>query len=436
MLLGAFFLQFAVAPSQSTAGEAAHGVALGATTCGASTCHAAAEPWPNSSVSQKEYLIWKEKDPHARSYDALGSARAKAIARRLGVGEPTSTAKCLGCHALNLPADRREDTFDITEGVTCESCHGPASGWLGVHSSGLYFYAQNLEKGMYPTTDPIARADLCLGCHVGDGQRFVSHDMMAAGHPTLPFELGFYSWFTTTNPEARSGYAHFTVDDDYLQRKPWPFGVKVWALGQVTQARRVLALVTDPKNGPKGLFPELSHFECRSCHRSQQGPGVARVALPRIKSANLIFAGFAAEIVDAGLAGRVRGDIQQISAASTESWEAVIAASARLKDTLAAVEARLKAHDFSVEDNKRILTRISRAYASGQLAEYEAAEQAVLSAASLVDELDRLDAFSPPDAAAALAAMARGVTAFKGASFYSQPDVRAALAEIARLVAR
>lgn len=287
---------------------------------------------------------------------------------------------------------------------------------------------------MDPTTDPSARADLCLGCHVGDAERFVSHDMMAAGHPTLPFELGFYTWFTTANPEARSGYAHFTVDDDYPQRKPWPFGVNVWALGQGAQARRVLALVTDPKNGLKGLFPELSHFECRSRHRSQKGPGVARVALPRIKSANLIFAGLAAEMVDANLAARVRGDIEQMNAASTESREAVIAASARLKATLSDVETMLKAHDFSIEDNKRSLARIAGAYESGRLSDYEAAEQAVLSAGSLVDELERLNALSAPDAAAALAAMARGVTAFRSENSCSQSDVRASLAEIARVV--
>ncbi len=434
--IAAAIMLFGFGTVAALGGEATLGVALGATTCGASTCHSAAEPWPNSAVSQREYIVWKESDPHANSWTALTSPRAKAITARLGLGAPTEQKLCLGCHALPLPPEKREESFDITEGVTCEACHGPASAWLGVHTAGLYFYGENLANGMYPTTDPSARADLCLGCHVGDGERFVSHNMMAAGHPTLPFELGFYSWFTKTNPENRAGYAHFTVDDDYLQRKPWPFGVRVWALGQVAQARRILELVVDPKNGPKGLFPELSHFECRACHRSQKGPGVERVALPRIKSANILFAGFAAELVDPGLAARIREDVEELKRRSAESWEAVIASSANLKRTLEAVEAKLKAHEFTVEDNRRSLIRIARAYQDGRLAEYEAAEQAVLSAGSLVDELDRLDALSAADAASALEAMARGVSAFASANAYSAADVRASLGEIARIAAR
>lgn len=412
------------------------GVALGASTCGASTCHASGTPWPNSSVSQNEYSVWRERDPHAQSWIVLQSRRAEAITARLGWGDATKARQCLACHALPLPPEKVEATYDLKDGVQCEACHGPASAWLGVHTAGLYFYGENLANGMFPTTDPQKRADLCLDCHIGDGKRFVSHSMYAAGHPPLSFELGFYSWFTKTNPENRAGYAHFTVDDDYLQRKPWPFGVKVWALGQVIQARRILALVADVQYGPKGLFPELALFECRSCHRSQKGPGVPRVALPRVKSANVLFAGFAAELVDPRLAARIRSDSEAIRVASEESWEAVIAASAAMKRTLDEVERRLAAHDFSVEDNKASLRRIAGAYLDGRLVEYEAAEQAVLSAGSLVDELDRMDALPPAEAAAALEAMARGVAAFRTATEYAQSDVRASLGEIARIMAR
>ncbi len=424
------------AAGASRAGEEPVGVALGAETCGASTCHAAGAPWPNSAVSQNEYNVWREKDPHAEAWLALTTRRAKAITRNLGWGDPTKARQCLACHAYQPPADKVEATFDVRDGVQCETCHGPASAWLGVHAAGLYYYGENLEKGMFPTTDPQKRADLCLDCHIGNERRFVTHSMYAAGHPPLSFELGFYSWFTKTNPENRAGYAHFTVDDDYLQRKPWPFGVKVWAIGQVIQARRILTLVTDPKNGPKGLFPELALFECRSCHRSQKGPGVPNVALPRVKTANVLFASFAAELVDHGLANRIRADAEAIRTASQEGWEAVIAASARMKRTLDAVEAKLEAHDFTVADNKASLRRIAQAYLSGALDEYEAAEQAVLSAGSLVDELDRMNSLPPADAAAALAAMAQGVAAFKTATEYAQSDVRASLGAIARIVAR
>lgn len=421
-------------PSDGRAGEEEVGVALGAMTCGESTCHSASTPWPNSSVSQREYVVWRERDPHAKSYQTLQSTRAKQIARAIGAGEPTQAAKCLGCHSYT-PA-KAEEAHSVEDGVSCEACHGAASAWLGVHSSGLYFYGANLEKGMYPTTDASARAELCLGCHVGEGDRFVSHNMMAAGHPQLPFELGFYSWFTKTNPEDRAGYAHFTVDDDYLQRKPWPFGVKVWAIGQVLQARKVLDLVVDPRNAPRGLFPELAHFECRSCHSLRSEGDGAVVALPRIKSANLLFSEFATELVSPTLAARIRADIGRLKKASERSWDDVIAASRRLRETLSAAEVALKSHRFTVADNTRTLQRIAAAYKRGALAEYEAAEQAVLAAGSLVDELDRLDALPAAEAARAIDAMARGVSAFSSADKYSRSEVRAALTEIAALSAK
>lgn len=423
-------------PFLAKADEPREGVALGATTCGQSTCHAAEIPWPNSAVSQREYAVWKERDPHSGAYQTLKTPRARSIARAMGYGDPTSARRCLGCHAFAHPADKREESFDISEGVTCEACHGAASRWLGVHASGLYFYGENLANGMYPTTDATARAELCLDCHVGAGEKFVSHQMMAAGHPTLPFELGFYSWFTTTNPSDRSGYAHFTVDDDYLQRKPWPFGVKVWAIGQVVQARKVLDLVVDPRNAPKGMFPELAHFECRSCHDSRNDNDSQGIALPRLKSANLLFAELATELVDPALARRIRSQNAAIRAAARESWDAVIAASRRLRASMREAEAKLEAHRFTIADNTRTLQRIAVAYRKGALSEYEAAEQAVLAAGSLVDELDRLKALGPVDAAIAIDAMTEGVAAFHSQSDYSRRTVRSSLDTIAKLAAK
>ena len=150
---------------------AAHDVqAMGATTCGQSTCHSADIPWPNSSVSQREYVVWKEKDPHAKSFQTLQTPKARKIARDLGYSSATSAKLCLDCHSFNISPKHREETFNQAEGVTCEACHGPASEWIGVHQTGLYFYQRNVDEGMYPTTDPTARAELCLGCHMGTSE--------------------------------------------------------------------------------------------------------------------------------------------------------------------------------------------------------------------------------------------------------------------------
>mgnify|MGYP000660459479 CR=1 FL=1 len=111
--------------------SSAHDVkALGATTCGQATCHSAEKPWPNSSVTQREYVRWKENDPHARSFQILQTPKAQRIARDLGYARATSAKLCLDCHSFNIAPDHREDTFNLAEGVTCEACHGPGSAHL------------------------------------------------------------------------------------------------------------------------------------------------------------------------------------------------------------------------------------------------------------------------------------------------------------------
>src|SRR5690606_32482371 len=80
-------------------------------------------------------------------------------------------------------------------GVGCEDCHGPADEWLNLHYRDgwpeAFPEAATAMQALRPTA---ARADVCLRCHVGDGLgREVNHDLIAAGHPRLKFELTLYS---------------------------------------------------------------------------------------------------------------------------------------------------------------------------------------------------------------------------------------------------
>ncbi|MEM1298135.1 MAG: multiheme c-type cytochrome [Pseudomonadota bacterium] len=414
----------------------AHDVkALGATTCSQSTCHSAEKPWPNSSVTQQEYVVWKAQDPHAKSFKTLQTKKARSIAGNLGLGSPTSAKLCLDCHTLNIAPDHREDTFNQAEGVTCESCHGPASGWLGVHQTGLYFYQRNLEEGMYPTTDPTARAELCLSCHMGTSEKFVDHKMFVAGHPRLPFELGFYTWFAEATPGRPSGYSHFSVDDDYLQRKPWPFGVRVWSIGQAVQMKKFMELMTDPKTGQEGLFPEFAFFECHSCHNSSVvGAGAgSQTGVPRINDSNAFFVQLAASMVDRGLAGQLRSDIARVRAAAGGDWPGMRSAANGLKTRLNLLVKKLQRKKFSDADTRYALNQISAAAQRGVFKGYYDSEQAVLAVGSLVDELDKLEVLSPQRAEAAQAAVRKGINAFTTVDTFRSGQVRSALAEAARL---
>ena len=41
--------------------------------------------------------------------------------------------------------------------------------------------------------DPVRRAENCLTCHLGTADKAVDHEMIAAGHPDLYFELASFT---------------------------------------------------------------------------------------------------------------------------------------------------------------------------------------------------------------------------------------------------
>jgi hypothetical protein len=213
--------------AQATAQAPREGVHVGVASCSGSTCHGRSEP-TGKVVRQDELMIWQDESSpagaHSRAYRVLQYPRSQAIARRLGIGEATSAPMCLGCHATPASATTRGARFQTTDGVGCESCHGPASGWLASHYAVGASHAQNVSRGLVPLADPQARAAKCLDCHFGsaaDGQ-FVNHRIMAAGHPRIAFELDL---FTTLQQ-------HHNEDGDYAQRKGRSNGVQQWAIGQ------------------------------------------------------------------------------------------------------------------------------------------------------------------------------------------------------------
>ncbi|MBY8976272.1 hypothetical protein KHP62_10665 [Rhodobacteraceae bacterium NNCM2] len=409
--------------------------AVGAMTCGSATCHSAEKPWPNSSVTQREFAVWQEKDPHAKAFQTLKGKRAQRISRKLGLGDASRAPLCLSCHSYNPDPEDIETTFDHTLGVSCEGCHGPASNWLGVHQAGLYFYQRNIDEGMYPTTDPRKRAELCLSCHVGTPEKFVDHRMLAVGHPRLPFELGFYSWFSEGTPGKVSNYSHFEVDDDYLQRKPWPFGVRVWAIGQAIQAKQLLSLLVHPKVGHNGAFPEFAFFKCHSCHNARlDGPGSAgSLGLPRLNDANLFFVEVAASLVDKRLASSIRSGIHALRSAEGQGWPEIRSAASRLNGQIEKLVVRLEGHQFTANDTRRALKAISAGARRGVFSSYIAAEQAVLAAGSLIDELEKLDELTPEQAIAAQSAISRGLAAFVSVDQYRSGEFRAAMSDVARI---
>lgn len=81
------------------------------------------------------YAVW-EKSPHAMAFATLKSKAAEEIAKKRGLTKPASESpECLKCHVSGGGTAKNVDvSYKMEEGVTCEACHGAASGFIGLHN--------------------------------------------------------------------------------------------------------------------------------------------------------------------------------------------------------------------------------------------------------------------------------------------------------------
>jgi hypothetical protein len=239
------------AEAQAVKGAVAY---TGAGSCTSSNCHGSVWPRTGIRIKQNEYKIWSTKDKHARAYNVLLEARSKLIARNLGIARPETANKCLDCHALNVPKSEQAKSFDLSDGVSCESCHGPAAAWLGPHTTRGQTHAQNVALGMYDTKDLPRRTERCLSCHIGNEKKTVDHEMIAAGHPDLTFELDTFSALMPQHWDEAKG--------------AWQ-GMRRWAVGQAVALRTSIdQLARRARGNSWNGWPDFADFECFSCHHN------------------------------------------------------------------------------------------------------------------------------------------------------------------------
>jgi hypothetical protein len=142
--------------------------------------------------------------------------------------------------------------------VSCESCHGPASNWLGPHTTRGWTHERSIAAGMRDLRDPARRAENCLSCHLGTADKAVDHEMIAAGHPDLYFELAS---FTAAMPRHWNEHAA----DDRTKEDPFA-DVRMLAAGQAVQLREQLQRVA--RNAQGNAWPEFADLDCFACHHS------------------------------------------------------------------------------------------------------------------------------------------------------------------------
>lgn len=262
---------------------------LGSSSCGSSTCHGntvgRGPAWTYS------YTLSRALDPHATAGSLLYDEDSRRIVSTLAPQiaalppEQQSTAydvvlrrRCISCHLTATPSDiASSDTLDrqqIGEGVSCESCHGPAGDWLDAHILASWQGPARYEssRGMLDTESMIARAEGCVRCHIGSRSsdalvRDMNHDLIAAGHPALRFDLLIYNdnlphhWDDASEVERAFGQS---------ARKVRSVGrsIGLVAAAKLSSERAAASSSPQPDNHAAVPWPELSDFDCFACHQS------------------------------------------------------------------------------------------------------------------------------------------------------------------------
>jgi hypothetical protein len=435
----ALVIAFGASPSTAQPARADSAVHLGVASCSGSTCHGRQEG-DGKTVRQDEIKLWQEESSaggtHSRALRLIGTPRGRAIAARLGIGDPTSAPMCLGCHAD--PAQNRGPRFQLSDGVGCEACHGGAQNWLQSHYTVGASHARNVAQGMVPLENAKARASVCLDCHFGsaDPGQFVNHRIMAAGHPRISFELDLFSTLQQ----------HHNEDADYARRKARTDNVRMWATGQAMALERALSLYSTPRLGQEGVFPEFYFFDCHTCHRRISDDPDARpgglanpgrpipVGMPAFNDENMIMLSAAARVVAPDLARRFEADGRAFHAALARDRASAVAAAARLGETAGAMADAFARRSFGRTETFAIIDSIASEAISPRFTDYEGSVQAVMAVDTLLNALVNSGGVTGGAAAAIRAEINRAYAAVKEPNSYKPLEFRRALGGAARTI--
>jgi len=416
----------------------------GVASCAGSTCHGRAEG-NGAVVRQDEIATWQEPSSpagaHSRAYAALAGRRGQQIAASLGLGKATAAPACLGCHSTYAPSGQRGAKFTLTDGVGCESCHGASGGaWLAEHYALPATHASNVAAGLTPLDDPRTRANVCLDCHYGSAKpgQFVTHAMMAAGHPRVSFELDLFSALQQ----------HHNADADYAARKGSLSSVRLWAVGQAEAVRRAGQLFAQPRFAMEGAFPQFYFYDCHSCHRTitdgpsrkltfETNPGrPIPFGNPPFNDENII-------MLQAVAGALVPGEARAFEAAARDFHKAMGVGSAEARSAAQALAARagalseaLAMRGYGSGEAFRVIAIIAGEATSPRFTDYAGSVQAVMAVDTLLNALVREGRITQGAATGIRGDIARAYKAVEDPNAYRPADFRAALKAAAGAIGR
>ena len=274
-----FILGIAATGIAATRSHSAEPTFVGSSSCATSTCHGGVidqGPAWNHAASK-----WMANDPHRGAGLLLLDDDSRAIVQRLDPESATSSEafnqvlreRCITCHATPSRSEIAEtgllDEATLHEGVSCEACHGAASKWQERHVLEAWKGPRRFEPqtGMIDTESVIGRAKSCVRCHVGsrsaDGRtRDMNHDLIAAGHPALRFDLLIYS---------ENLPVHWDVNAD-TEVKFNESPIRTRSVGRSVSLAAAAALsgerASEHLKDSTVPWPELADYDCFACHQS------------------------------------------------------------------------------------------------------------------------------------------------------------------------
>jgi hypothetical protein len=164
---------------------------------------------------QAEVQQWMQT-PHFATFDSLHrKPRAKEIADKLGVQSIKRSDVCTQCH---YTMQNQEGRDRVVAGVSCESCHGGALGWLTLHAdyggAGITRATESAEHRAKRVKDSVAQgmnnphniyliAKQCYDCHTVPNEKLVNVGGHLAG--SQDFELVSWSQGMVRHNFVRSG---------------------------------------------------------------------------------------------------------------------------------------------------------------------------------------------------------------------------------------
>ena len=366
---------------------------LGAGSCASANCHAGAKPRLGEVFLGDEWNQWyhEGKGSHFRAYKVLNEDARSDVMAELLYG-PGAVAKdrteCLACHGLYVDETYRGRSYDIEDGVTCEACHGKSESWLGPHQNprawrGKQTVEQRTAVGFYDTRDLIHRTEKCLECHLGTASKRVTHNMMAAGHPPLTFELV---------SDSERVPRHWKDDQCFLSPDEGAlYHARAWAVGQLVTLRESMYRLVDWTQRHHGA--DYALFDCYACHHVIGSPGwkpqrgsYRPLGEPTFDTSTMLMPRFIVARLAPDQLNRFKELTETVAARYLPRGgdpPGAIAAARELAGMMDELARKAADRNFSDADRRAILTRLAEERSAPSMGDYRSATQAFFAANAL-----------------------------------------------------